>query len=151
VRAAVAKQRQLLEHRKQGETVAKMLQQRQQQQQEKVGGQQDSDEDRVDGDLVPDLHSSKADSSSSGTGGWGDGTGSSSSSSRSSSSSGGLPFMSAELPDTSQLASIAAAAASLKYAPVDAMIGVDRFTPGRREYELRGKALQAVLDYKVGV
>jgi hypothetical protein len=80
----------------------------------------------------------KGSSSSSSGGGGGGG-----------SSTGVLPFLAAQQPAESQLASLAAAAAGLKYAPVDAMIGVDRFSPGR-DYELKGKARQAVLDYKVG-
>ena len=72
------------------------------------------------------------------------------SSSSSSSSIGGLPFVTPRLPDDSEVSRLAAAAAVLKYAPYDAMIGAGTFQPGKDYAGLTGRARASLLDYKVG-
>jgi hypothetical protein len=71
-------------------------------------------------------------------------------SNHSSSSIGGLPFVTPRLPDDSEVLRLAAAAAVLKYAPYDAMIGAGKFQPGMDYAGLTGRARASLLDYKVG-
>jgi hypothetical protein len=63
---------------------------------------------------------------------------------------GGLPFITPRLPDDAEVSRLTAAAAGLKYAPYEAMIGADKFQPGKDYDTLIGRARAAMLDYKAG-